>query len=80
MTISSSVIVIDYMGFNTGLVVEEIYGMRHFRDVDITNDIPVVHEKISSYIDHVYKEDEERWSVFDVSKLAKDKRLINIKK
>lgn len=69
------VIVIDYKGFNTGMVVEEIYGMRHFRDVDITNDVPVVDEKITPFIDHVYKEDEERWSVFDFNKLAEDKRF-----
>jgi twitching motility protein PilI len=69
------VIVIDYRGFDTGLVVEEIFGMRHFRDADITREAPAVHESISPYIEHVYRETEEYWPVFDFDRLARDKRF-----
>lgn len=69
------VIVIDYKGFNTGLVVDEIYGMRHFRETDITNDDPVVHENISPFIEYVYKQDADRWPVFNFNKMTQDKRF-----
>ncbi len=69
------VLVIDYKGFNTGLVVEEIYGMRHFREVDITPDSAEVHENISPYIERVYKQDDERWPVFDFNKMVQDERF-----
>lgn len=69
------VIVIDYKGFNTGLVVEEIYGMRHFREIDITLDAPQVDEKISPYIGHVYKQDDENWPVFSFNKMTQDRRF-----
>jgi twitching motility protein PilI len=69
------VIVIDYKGFNTGLIVEEIYGMRHFREADITADIPEVPENISPYIDRAFKQDEEHWPVFDFKEMAQDERF-----
>lgn len=69
------VVVIDYKGFNTGLVVEEIYGMRHFRDTDVSKDVPEVHENISPYIEYVYKQDNDRWPVFNFNKLTQDKHF-----
>ena len=69
------VIVIDYKGFNTGLIVEEVYGTRHFREADITADIPEVPEKISPYIDRAFKQDEEHWPVFDFNEMAQDERF-----
>ncbi|NOQ69759.1 MAG: chemotaxis protein CheW [Gammaproteobacteria bacterium] len=69
------VIVIDYKGFNTGLVVEEIYGMRHFRKIDITLDAAEVDENISPYIEHVYKQGDEHWPVFNFNKMTQDERF-----
>ena len=69
------VIVIDYKGFNTGLVVEEIYGMRHFREIDSSYDAADVDENISPYIDRVYKQDDEHWPVFDFNKMTQDVRF-----
>ena len=69
------VIVIDYKGFNTGLIVEEVYGMRHFRDSDETDEIPEVHDDISPYIGRAFKQDKEHWPVFDFKEMAQDERF-----
>jgi len=69
------VIVINYKGFSTGLVVEEIYGMRHFRDGDATADIPQVHESIAPYIERAFKQDDEHWPVFSFDFMMKDERF-----
>jgi len=69
------VIVIDYKGFNTGLIVEEIYGMRHFRESDATGDIPEMHNDISPYVGKAFKQDEEYWPVFDFNEMAQDERF-----
>ena len=69
------VIVIDYKGFNTGLVVEEIYGMRHFRKSDATTDIPVIHESISPYIEKAFMQDDEHWPVINFNKMTRDERF-----
>lgn len=69
------VIVIDYKGFNTGLVVEEIYGMRHFREIDITLDAQQLDENISPYIERVYQQDDENWPVFNFNKMTQGGRF-----
>ena len=69
------VIVIDYKGFHTGLVVEEIYGMRHFRESDETQDIPEVHENILPFIQRAFKQDDEHWPVIDFIEMTQDERF-----
>ena len=69
------VIVIDYKGFNTGLIVDEIYGMRHFRESDVTADVPEISESILPYVDKTFRQDEESWPVFDFNELAQDERF-----
>lgn len=71
------VIVINYKGFNTGLVVEEIYGMRHFRESDETSDIPLVHESISPYIERAFRQDDEYWPVISFHEMTQDERFVH---
>ena len=71
------VIVINYKGFNTGLVVEEIYGMRHFRESDESSDIPEVHESISPYIERAFKQDDEYWPVISFHEMTQDERFVH---
>lgn len=72
------VIVIDYKGFNTGLVVEEVYGMRHFRESDETTEIPEVHESISPYIARAFKQDDEYWPVISFYEMTQDERFAHV--
>jgi len=69
------VIVIDYKGFLTGLVVEEVFGMRHFRESDETSNIPEVHENILPFIQRVFKQDDEHWPVIDFIEMTQDDRF-----
>ena len=69
------VIVISYKGFNTGLIVEEVYGMRHFREGEATDDIPEVHESITPYIERAFKQDDEHWPVFSFDNMTQDERF-----
>lgn len=69
------VIVIDYKGFDTGLIVEEVYGMRHFREGDTTVDVAEVHENILPYIERTFKQDDERWPVFSFNEMKRDERF-----
>ena len=72
------VIVIDYKGFNTGLVVEEVYGMRHFREGDEITEIPEVHESISPYIERTFKQDDEYWPVISFYEMTQDERFAHV--
>ena len=69
------VIVIDYKGFPTGLVVEEIYGMRHFREGEATEDIPEVNEVLTPFIERAFKANDEHWPVFSFNQMMQDERF-----
>jgi twitching motility protein PilI len=69
------VIVIDYMGFNTGLVVDEVYGMRHFLLKDKVEETAKVHANIKPYIERIFRQDGESWPVFNFKNIVKDERF-----
>ncbi len=69
------IIVIEYKGFNTGLVVDEIFGMRHFREVDRSDRDAAVDEKVSPYVTGVYQLGDEHWPVFSFERVKQDERF-----
>ena len=69
------VIVIDYKGFNTGLVVEEVYGMRHFLLKDETEELPQISESITPYVKKAFRQQSEYWPVFSFVQMARDERF-----
>ena len=69
------VIVIDYKGFDTGLVVEEVYGIRHFRESDESENVAELHESISLYVDRAYEQDGDSWPVFSFHEMIEEDRL-----
>ncbi len=69
------VIVIEYKGFNTGLVVEEIYGMRHFLLRDETDVLPQISEQIKPYVKKAFKQESEYWPVFSFIQMSRDERF-----
>jgi twitching motility protein PilI len=71
----SKVIVIDYKGFNTGLLVEEVYGMKHFLLKDNSRDIPDVHKNIAPYVERAFYQDGESWPVFSFESMTREERL-----
>lgn len=69
------VIVIEYKGFNTGLLVEEIYGMRHFVEADEVADRPDLDEALEPYIERSYRQGDEHWPVFSFDRLTGEPRF-----
>ncbi len=69
------VIVINYKGFSTGLVVDEVYGMRHFLVTEQVNEEPNVHENISKYVKNMFKQEGESWPVFKFENIVRDEQF-----
>jgi len=69
------VIVIDYMGFNIGLIVEEVFGMKHFLSKEQSRDIPNVHENVSKYVNMAFNQEGDSWPVFSFQYMTQDERL-----
>ena len=69
------VIVIDYKGFSTGLIVDEVYGMRHFLEKERINEAPNVHGSIAPYVENMFKQDNESWPVFSFKNIVRDEQF-----
>jgi twitching motility protein PilI len=74
--INSRVVVIDYKGFNTGLIVEEVYGLKHFLAKDQADKLPDMDAKILPYIEMAFNEQDNEWPVFSFNQLTRDERFI----
>ena len=68
-------IVINYQGFSTGLLVDEIYGMRHFFVDDQSDEQPKVHDSVSPYIKNMFSKENENWPVFSFENMVSDERF-----
>jgi twitching motility protein PilI len=69
------VIVIDYKGFNTGVIVEEVYGMKYFMSKEQSQEIPDMHENVSKYVGMAFNQEGDSWPVFSFQSMTQDERL-----
>jgi len=71
------VIVIDYKGFNTGLIVEEVFGMKHFMTENEVKDLPHVNPGVAPYINKAFVLDHEFWPVFNFKRMTSNDKFAN---
>lgn len=69
------IIVIDYKGFSTGLVVDEVYGMRHFLEKERVEEDPHVHSNVTPYVENMFKQESESWPVFSFRNIVRDEQF-----
>lgn len=72
------VIVINYKGFNTGLVVEEVSGMKHFSKKNEVTELPAMHSRVLPYVNRAFVLDNYFWPVFDFNRIADDENFANV--
>ncbi len=70
--------VVSHNGVTTGLLVEEVQGMRHFSLNDQAYEMPEVSSKMKPYIKQVFKKDNSFWPVFNVQALVEDERFLHV--
>jgi len=66
----SRVLVIDYNGIYSGLVVDEVYGLKHFMESEHTDAEPEVDEFLLPYVRGGYCRDGKVWREFSLFALA----------
>ncbi len=72
------VMVVNHNGVTTGLLVEEVQGMRHFSLNDQAYEMPEVSNKMKPYIKQVFRKDNSYWPVFNVQALVEDERFLHV--
>ena len=71
LTVRSRVLVVNHDGVFSGLLVDEVLGLRHFHDDERKNKLPEVDDFIKSYLNGSYQQDAEEWGIFSMYALAK---------
>ncbi len=66
----SRVLVINHMNVFSGLVVDEVLGLKHFLPEDKTVLAGGIDEALAPYLDFGFKVGDEAWSVFNMERLA----------
>jgi len=66
----SRLLVVNHESINSGLLVDEVYGMRHFDKENWNKKLPNHDKEIKPYVDRCYKDKDTTWLVFSMHKLA----------
>ena len=75
---SSRVIVIQRGELSSGLLVDEVYGMRHFFTEEHSTSLPDVTDKLKTYLKGSFVQNDVEWGVFSVAELAQSSEFLNI--
>ncbi|HFD80124.1 MAG TPA: chemotaxis protein CheW [Gammaproteobacteria bacterium] len=66
----SRVLVVSHGGVYSGLVVDAVLGLRHFRPEQRCEDLPGSDARIQRYMTHGFRTGSEHWGVFSMFSLA----------
>ena len=62
----------------SGLMVDEVFGMRHFFEEEHTDKVPEVSDNLKSYLNGAYRKGNMHWGVFNIDHLARDPRFMEV--
>jgi len=72
----SRILVVNHNGVYSGLVVDAVMGLRHFRDEQRCEELPGNDEHIHEYMLHGFKAGAEHWGVFSLYALAQTPQFL----
>lgn len=70
LTERTRVLAIEYNDVYTGLVVDEVLGMRHFLNQEFTDEDAVIEDYLRPYTRHGFRRGDDYWTVFSLYALA----------
>ena len=76
MTRRSRVLVVNHKGVFSGLVVDEVLGMKHFLSEEQVEEPPVQGGAIAEYLRHGFRRKDEHWRVFSMYSLAESPQFL----
>jgi twitching motility protein PilI len=62
----------------SGLMVDEVFGMRHFFEEERTKNIPDVSDNLKKYLQGGFRKGDQHWCVFDMDNLAEDPDFLEV--
>ena len=62
----------------SGLMVDEVYGMRHFFEEERTQNIPEVSDNLKKYLQGAFRKGNMHWGIFNMDNLAADPGFLEV--
>jgi len=62
----------------SGLMVDEVFGMRHFFEEERTENVPDVSENLKKYLQGAFRKGNTHWGVFNMDSLATDPGFLDV--
>jgi twitching motility protein PilI len=72
----SRVLVVDWRGVFSGLVVDEVMGLRHFHEDALVQESSDIEEYLQPYVSHGYMAEGQYWGVFSLFALVESSQFI----
>lgn len=62
----------------SGLMVDEVFGMRHFFEEERTKNVPEVSDNLKKYLQGAFLKGNMHWGIFDMDNLAADPSFLQV--
>ena len=72
----SRVLVVNHKGVFSGLVVDEVLGLKHFMPEQRTTDLPAMDEALAAYVPSGFLVGDEFWGIFSMRQLAETPQFL----
>lgn len=78
VTNKTRVLVIDFEGVFSGIVVDEVVGLKHFLEEELTRDDPGVDEELKPYMQNGFRRGDQVWGIFNLLILAESPAFLQV--
>lgn len=62
----------------SGLMVDEVFGMRHFFEEERTENVPEGSDNLKKYLHGAFRKGDMHWGIFDMDNLAEDPGFLQV--
>ena len=62
----------------SGLMVDEVFGMRHFFEEERTENVPESSDNLKKYLQGAFRKGNMHWGIFDMDNLAADPNFLEV--
>lgn len=62
----------------SGLMVDEVFGMRHFFEEERTQNVPEVSDNLKKYLQGAFRKGNMHWGIFNMDNLAADPGFLEV--
>ena len=72
----SRILVVNHNGVYSGLVVDAVLGLRHFREDQRCSELPLADHSLQKYMPHGFKDGGKHWGVFSMFGLSETPQFL----